>query len=165
MFDQFGTDQNLEKDGVWLDFEEFRIKLAHEGGGNTAFQREIEREAKPVRRMIQTGTLPTKKSEEIYMRVYARVIVKDWNILLIERDLDKKPILDENGDIQPILDENGERQWHRGIHAEDGTWIEFNEQNVYETLRKLPALFEMCKEVSSNFANFREREMERAAGN
>lgn len=165
MFEQFGTDGSYEKDGVWLDFEEFRVKLAHEGAGNPAFSRGIEAEAKPYRRMIQTGTMPQAKSEEIYIKVYSRVIVKDWNILLIERDLDSKPILDENGMTKPILDDNGEKQWHRGIHASDGTWVEFNPDNVQKTLKALPALFEMFREHSGNFANYRALEKEGVAGN
>lgn len=165
MYDEVGTSRDLEREGIWLDFQSFRIKLAHEGGHNTDFAKAMKIAAKPYRRQIDNETLSDEVSARIYAEVYAKTIVKDWNILLVERDDDGKAILDENGGTIPVLDEKGEHQWHRGIHARDGGWIPFSTENVKQVLMELPHILELCRDTSSKFSNYRQSQLEGIVGN
>jgi hypothetical protein len=140
MYDTFETDPVMEQEGVFLDYGDFRIRIAHAGQGNSKYVKYAERKLKPVRKAMEAGALGNERSMAIMIDIYSKTIVLDWQI----RD--------------------GEN-WKTGIEARDGTILPFNEQNVAETFRALPNLFLDVQQQASSIANFRKAELEEESGN
>ena len=123
MYKQFSTDPKLEKDGVWLDYDLFRIKVARAGGANVAFSKTLEKYSKPHRRAMDTGTLSEAVARNMMYKVYAETIVLDWTTK------------------DPEPDKNGEPVYRRGIEGPDGELMEFNKENVIKTFTALHDLY------------------------
>jgi hypothetical protein len=138
MYDVFETDEDLETNGVWIDYGEFRVKIASAGQGNKNYVRYAEKKLKPVRRALEAGALSNKRSQAIMADIYARTVILDWEI----QDGDE-----ENKMVQGIEDKNGKV-------------IPFTEENVEITLKNLPRLFMDLQEQASSLANFRKEELE-----
>lgn len=141
MFDQFETDKSLEQEGVWLDYGDFRIRVAHSGGSNKKYAKLLEEKTKPFRRAIKVGSFPEERSRAILYEVFAKSIILDWNVL------------DEQGD------------WVKGIHRKGGGVLEFTEENVIESLKLLPALFNDIQDSASSIALFKAEELEEDSKN
>ena len=138
MYDVFETDEDLESNGVWIDYGDFRVKIASAGQGNKNYVRYAEKKLKPVRRAIESGALSNKRSQAIMADIYAHTVILDWEIQKGE---------DENKMIQGIEDPNGKI-------------IPFTQENVEITLKNLPRLFMDLQEQASSLANFRKEELE-----
>ena len=65
MYDAFGTDKDLEKTGIYLEYETFRIKVARAGGGNKRFAKMLEAHTRPYRRAMQTETLGNDRGDGV----------------------------------------------------------------------------------------------------
>jgi len=140
MYDTFETDPNMEQEGVFLDYGEFRVRIGHAGQGNSRYVRYAEKKLKPVRKAMEAGALGNKRSMEIMIDIYSESIIFDWQV----RD--------------------GEN-WKSGIEARDGSILPFNKENVEITLRALPNLFLDIQQQAQSIANFRKAELEEEAGN
>ena len=84
MYKQFGTNAELEKEGVWIEYEgdtpedTYGFLVARAGGANTKFNKVMERLTKPKRRAIQTETITMPQLEAITREVYAEAVVLGW---------------------------------------------------------------------------------------
>ncbi len=165
MYEEFTTDTALETDGVWLDRANYRILIAHAGGGNTAFVRAFERAAKPHRRAMVAGRMNDDVAGKILVDAYSKHIVKDWNILLVERHKNGKPKFDDRKQQISIKDEAGDIQWQRGIHSKDGTVLPFDTEEVAKVLRALPRLFAEIRTIAEEYSNYLEVAREEEAKN
>lgn len=141
MYDTFETDSTMEQDGVYLDYGDFRIRIAHAGQGNSKYVRYMEKKLKPVRRAMEAGALSNERSMAIMMDIYAKTIVLDWN----------------------VKDSSGE--WKSGIEAKNGEVLPFSEENVIFTFKALPNLFLDIQQQASSIANFRKEDIEAETGN
>lgn len=146
MFDQYETDSDLEKDGVWFENEDYRIKIAHAGGSNKKYATYFESKTKPLRRAITAGTLDPKRGEAILHDVYAHTIVKAW-------------------EISEEVDKDGKQIWKSGIHKKGGGILPFNVENVMETFRLLPKLFADIQQFSEGITMYRKEDLEEEAKN
>jgi len=90
----FSTDKNIEKEGVILDYGDFKVKIARAGGANKSYQKLFERLTKPHRRAIETETINEKLLGKIMHEVYAKTVVLDW-----------EGVTDDNGDELPFTSE------------------------------------------------------------
>jgi len=144
MYDNFGTDTRLEVEGVWTNYGDFRVKIAHSGGSNKRYLTLGEQMMKPFRRAIDSGSFPRERMEGILFELYAKTIVMGWEV---------------------NVGEAGEDQWQEGIESPDGETIPYNVENVIKTFRALPALFYDVKEVSDSIAAYRQADLEADAGN
>ena len=79
VFAMFGTDANMEKTGIWLDYGPFRIRVARAGGSNHKFSKALEIVSKPYRRAIEREILSEEKGIEILVTAYARGIILGWD--------------------------------------------------------------------------------------
>jgi hypothetical protein len=140
MFEQFETDENLEKDGVWLDYGDFRVKVAHTGGANKAYTKMLEEKTRPYRRAIKNSSFSEERSVHILSEIFAKTIVLDWEVIQEQED--------------------GEYEFIRGIHSKDGSILEFNEQNVLLSFKLLPKLLKDIQEQASLISLFRREELE-----
>ncbi len=156
MYEEFTTDAALETDGVWLDRATYRIQIAHAGGGNIAFIRAFERAAKPHRRAMAAGRMNDDVAGKILVDAYSKHIIRDWNVLLVERNKNGKPKLDDSKKSISIKNEAGDIQWQRGIHSKDGTIVPFNVEEVAKVLRELPRLFSEIRAIAEEYSNYLE---------
>lgn len=145
MYDNFSTDKQLEVEGVWTNYGDFRVKIAHTGGANKQYLTQGEMRMKPYRRAIDSGNFPRERMESLLFELYADTIIKDW---------------------ETNVGEPGEEKWERGIENPDGgELLPVNRDNILLTLRNLPALFYDIKEVADSIAAYRQMDLRAESGN
>lgn len=98
----FRTSEQLERDGVFLDFGDFRIRIARAGGHNSAYTSRLAAAFRPYRRQIQTDTLGEAKAEEILLNVFADTVVKGWEGVTDEHG---NPIEFSRGAVVKLFDD------------------------------------------------------------
>ncbi len=135
MYDVFETDENLESSGIFIDYGDFRVKIASAGQGNKAYVRYAEKKLKPVRKALDAGALSNERSQALMAGIYAKTIILDWQLLV-------------------------DGEWQQGIEGREGDVLPFNEENVEATLKALPRLFTDIQEQAMSLANFRKQELE-----
>lgn len=140
MYDTFETDPNMEQEGVFLDYGDFRVRIAHAGQGNSKYVKYAEKKLKPVRKAMEAGALGNERSMAIMIDIYSESIILDWQV--------------RDGD-----------EWKSGIEARDGSVMKFTKENVENTLRALPNLFLDIQQQAQSIANFRRADLESEAGN
>jgi hypothetical protein len=74
----FGTDQNMEKKGIVLDYGGFSIRIARAGGSNKSFAKALELKLKPYRRAMQTDTMDEAVADKLMKEAYAEQVVLGW---------------------------------------------------------------------------------------
>lgn len=137
LYDTYETDQNVEKDGVLLDFgknshdQSTMIRIRRAGGANTKFAKVFEQKTKPVRRIMEAGGLDTATSDRIMREVYAEAVVLGWE----------------------------------GVEDRDGNPIEYSKEAVVKLFTDLPDLFREVVKSSQEIALFRKNVREAELGN
>lgn len=87
----FGTDPELEKNGVWIDYGEgTMVKIARAGGANRRYLLRAEALTKPHRRAFDTRTIDPEVAKKINAQVFSETIVLDWKGF--EDDVTGEPI-------------------------------------------------------------------------
>lgn len=140
MYDIFETDEDLENAGIWLDYGDFRVKIASAGQGNKKYVRYAEKALKPIRRAMQAGAVSNERSMAIMSDIYAKTIVLDWQV-------------------------KGDAGWKPGIEGRDGEVLPFNKDEVQKVFEALPNLFIDVQEQANAISNFRKAEIEEDSGN
>lgn len=139
MYDNFGTDRTLEVEGVWTNYGDFRVKVAHAGGANRRFLTYGEEKMKPFRRAIDNGSFPRERMENLLFEIYAATVILGWEV-------------DQGKD--------GVEDWKSGIEGPDGKLLPFTKENVVKTFSALPSLFYDIKDVAESIAAFKQHDME-----
>jgi hypothetical protein len=141
MFEQFGTNSELEQEGVWADYGSFRIKIAHSGGANKKYSSAMETKTRPFRKAIQAGSFSEDRALPILIEVYSETIIKAWEI------------------------QSSAGEWLKGIHSKDGGILPVTKENIMHTLHILPKLFEDIQEMSKSISAYREEILEEDSKN
>ena len=141
MYETFDTDKKSETEGVWVDYGQFRVRLARAGGSNKDYQKQLERLSRPYRRAIATDSLDNEVAAGILRKVYAKAVIVGWEVL---RDEEWVSGMDQPGS-DDVLD--------------------FNAENVEKALKDLPDLFSDLQSQASGIAMYRAGLREDAAGN
>lgn len=136
VYEMFKMDKDYEKNGIKIDYGEFRITIARAGGSNLRFRRVSEIKTKSLRRAIQTETLDVERAEAVLREIYAEAVILNWEIC------------NEDGD------------WQKGIHGLDGSVVPFKKETVVEILKELPELFQDLQEQATKLSLFREANLE-----
>lgn len=137
LYKLFKTDQNLETDGIFIEYgtnsegKPIRVKIARAGGSNKAFSKALEKATRPYRKAIQSGLLDNGTADRLYKDVFADTVILGW----------------EN------------------VEGPDGKPLPFNRENVLKLFEDLPDLFTDLREQASNVALFREEVLEEDLGN
>lgn len=147
MYDHFETNTNLEQEGVWIDYGDFRVRASHAGNTNKKYVKYAEAKMKPIRRAVTSGSMDEERSRFILFEIYAEVIVKAWEI----KDGEDKA--------------TGEIKWKSGINKKGGGILEFNKTNVIATFKKLPKLFFDIQEVATSMDTYRKEDMKEDSKN
>ncbi len=79
LYDMYETDPDMETGGIILNYGDGqRIKVARAGGANVQFGKSLERTMRPYRKQLDNGTLADDIANELFIRVFAETVVKDW---------------------------------------------------------------------------------------
>lgn len=141
MYEAFRTDKEAERNGIIVDYGEFRITVARAGGANKQYQKALEVRTRPLRRAIDSGSLDNERSTEILRQVYAQTVVRNWEV------------------------KNEDGEWVPGIEGPEGDLVPFNRDNVLTTFNALPDLFSDLMQQAQSHALFTAKLREEAAGN
>lgn len=136
LYGVFETDLDMEATGVWLDYGDFRVKIASSGHGNKKYVSYAEKKLKPVRKALDAGAVSNDRSMAIMADIYSKTVVLDW-------ETNGKP----------------------GIEDRKGKTVPFSIENVEKTLLALPRLFVDIQEQAGSLATFRKEEEERDTKN
>lgn len=147
MWQQFSTDPNIEKEGVWLDYGDFRIRVTYAGETNKKYAKKLEVLTRPHRRQLASGNFSNERSMAILHEVYAETVILDW-----------QTASGEDGAI-------GETIWKKGIQAKDGSLLPVNKDNIIATFKGLPKLFLDVREQAESVSIFRADEIEEEGKN
>lgn len=130
------TDPAKERDGVPLDFGDFRVTLRRQGGANDAYEVELEKEIKPHRAALRAGVFKKSREEEIVFRVFARTVVVRWETLSSTLP---------GGTAEGFVD---------GIDFR-GKLLPCNEENLVALFKALPSVFLDLREAARGEQLFR----------
>lgn len=84
LYKKYKTNPDLEVGGVWIEYDvtddgkPIRFLVARAGGANLAFQKAMEKASKPYLKQIQSGTLSTELSNQIYLDVFLDTVLLGW---------------------------------------------------------------------------------------
>ena len=84
LYAAYGSDKNLERDGVWYkamtleDGREVKFLLARMGGSNKRFEIASENAAKPYRRSIRKDTIKAEQAKAVAMQAFINGCLLDW---------------------------------------------------------------------------------------
>lgn len=140
----FMMNHKAEQDGIWVQVNDVRFKLARAGGSNKNFAKTLERLTRPHRRAIQLETLDPALGEEIMRRTYAETVVLDWDGP-DESDVVSDPTAVREGTVYDSLP--------------------FSVENCVALLKAQPDLFNLIRELADNSTNYRQSALEDNAGN
>ena len=145
---EFATDKDMEVRGIFVEYEDVRIRVARAGGNNKKYIRLLERKTKPFRRAIAAGVFSSEKSNQILREVFAEAVVLDWQT------------------------RGADGQWQAGIDPRDagmtvtnGELLPMNVKNIVAVFNELPDMFTDLSQQAMNAQLFAEELREEAAGN
>ena len=133
--EQFGTNVELEIEGVWEDLGEAVNGESPPGllvarVGNKAYLKEYQKVPRGIRRQLDQGTLPEGMGETIVNKLLAKTILLDW----------------------------------RGI-ADGGEVVEYSYDNALAKLNGYKDFREFVWEIGNDQARFRQENLEEDLGN
>lgn len=126
----FGTDKNIEKTGVVVDYGDVRFLIARAGGANIAFAEAYKAKVRPYRAQIDRGTLSKTDDDRIMAELYAETVVK----------------------AVEVKAEDG--TWSKGVPAADGTVVAYSYGAVVQLLLDLPDMFVDLRAMATDAAKY-----------
>lgn len=141
LYKDFETDTSAEKNGIVIDYGDFRVTVMRAGGSNNKFKKILEYKTKPYRKAIQDGSLSNDIGDRINREVYAEAVIANWETK------------DSKGNFAP------------GIEDRDGKVIPFCNENIIKTFENLPELFSDIVDQANKFSLFRKQELEEDSKN
>lgn len=156
LYEKMKTSPRLETEGIWLQIDDTRIKLARAGGKNTKFVTAAEKIAREHKRSLDL--MNEEQGRKLFAKLYAEIIVLDW--LTKSEDGD----LDEDGNPASEDLPKSER-WLRGISGPEAKVVDFNVQNVLKTFDDIPDLLRLIKETAEDASLFRQSILKEVEGN
>lgn len=136
MFNAYKLAATLVTGGTYMDMGDFRIKIAFAGEANPRYTKQISDMHKVKGRAIFSGTMSEDEQRKLFIEIYAKCIVLDWEV--------------KDGD-----NVDDDLNWKQGIPAEDGSLLPFTADNIIITLLALPMLFREIKSHAENTAYYR----------
>ena len=156
LYSKMKTSPRLETEGIWLQLDATRIRVARAGGKNTKFTTAAEKIAREHKRAL--SLMGEEQGRKLFSKLYAEVVVLDW------LTKDESGEFDEDGDAAPE-DLPKDKRWKRGISGPDGSVLEFNLDNVLKTFDDLPDLLKIIKETAEDSSLFRQELLKDVEGN
>ena len=132
LYEIFGTEANLETEGIWQDFGTTRIKLARSGGKNTTYLKTFKSVMKRYNK-VNIDALSDEDQDIIMAEIFAKGVIKAWE----------------------IKDEKG--KWKSGIILlKDGKKevVPFNIDSAKQCLLDLPDLFSTLRKSADDIKTY-----------
>ena len=102
IYDQWGTDKDVEQEGIVLDYSEGNwLRCRRAGGANKPYQKAIERFSRKYRKQIELGVLTEDKANVELVRIYVDTIIIDGEF--VDRDKKKIKLLGNKKDTARLL--------------------------------------------------------------
>jgi hypothetical protein len=156
LYEKMKTSPKLESEGIWLQIEDSRMKLARAGGKNTKFTAAAEKIAREHKRALEF--MNEQQARPLFAKLYAEVIVLDWLTRAEDGDLDE----DGAAAAEDLAKHN---RWKRGISGPTGEIVEYCVENVLKTFDDIPDLLRIVKETAEDAALFRQSILKDIEGN
>lgn len=142
-YELFKTNDELENQGVSLNYGSFKIVIARAGGSNKKYTKIFEAKIRPYRRAIQAGTLDDATDKRVMAEVYADAVVLGWAKI----DREKQP---DGNYVDKVT--NGV------IPGPDGQDMPFTKANVIKLFTDLPDLFSDVIQQANSVSLFKDEE-------
>lgn len=81
LFEEFGANKDLQKDGKWVDFDGYKVLIAYAGEGNAKYETVLERKCLPYQKKLARKKVSKdtrKKVHEAIVSTYAQTVVLGW---------------------------------------------------------------------------------------
>lgn len=143
-YQMFQSDKDAEREGVFINYGAFRIRVARAGGSNQRFRRLMQAKLKPYRHQLDNETMDEGVSEQLLREAYAEAVVLGWE--------------------SKVTGDDGVERWEPWLDTPDGK-LEYSVANCVKVLTDLPELFRDLQQVSSKVALYRKSEEEADAKN
>ena len=139
LFKQFKTNEDLEVNGVKIEFHEAinedgtvpTFIISRMGKANKAYTKALEAATRPYRRQIELGTMKNEVAEKLFKSVFIDTVLKGW-----------ENVRDEKDDA-----------------------LEFSKESALGLLEALPDVYERLQEEAKLASNFRDNALEAEAKN
>lgn len=139
LFKQFKTNEDLEVNGVKIEFHEAinedgtvpTFIISRMGKANKAYTKALEAATRPYRRQIELGTMKNEVAEKLFKSVFIDTVLKGW-----------ENVRDEKDDA-----------------------LEFSKESALGLLEALPDVYERLQEEAKISSNFRDEAIEAEAKN
>lgn len=74
----FATSEALERDGIWIDYGTFKVKVAYAGGANRRYNKRMEELTRPHRRAILNDAFPKESQVDLLKQAVAETVILGW---------------------------------------------------------------------------------------
>lgn len=139
------TSPKLERDGIWLEQGNTKVKLRRAGGSNTEYNAAMAKIATEHGRALKLNLMPDDKANAMLHEVYAEHVVVAWQTL--------------------VTGEDGKEVWADGIEQEGTDKLApVTLENVVAYWKDVPEWFATCKETAESHQGFREALIAHIAG-
>lgn len=150
------TAPRLETEGVTLQLENTRVKLARAGGVNQKYNSAMVEWQKKNKSALALDAIPLEKNKNDLIEFYADTIVLNWETGVKPGPDDFGAQVDENGYI-----------WKVGIESPDdpNVVLPFTRENVIAYFKDVNDFFIECKNFAENGQNYRQALLNQIVGN
>jgi hypothetical protein len=137
IFNQFETNQDAERDGVWVEYGDNddgtvpAFKIARMSKSNKKYSKALDRATRPHRRAIELETLKEDTADRVFLEVFVDTVLLDW----------------------------------KNIKSRSGEEMAFNKKSAFELMKQLPELYDDLQDKAKKAALFRQEVLEEEAGN
>jgi hypothetical protein len=79
LYKTFGTDDNLENEGIFLEVEEgIRFKVRRMGGKNKKYSERMAKISRPYKRQLEQGTLEEHMAKSLLKKAFVDACLCGW---------------------------------------------------------------------------------------
>lgn len=140
LYAKLGGTSKLETEGVYLDLEVVRIKIARAGGGNKVFLAKLAELNRKHGKALAHNIMSDEKSVLLMQELYASELVKDWQY--------------PNPKYVSTDPHSEEPEWLTGIEQPDGSIADFTPENVLKAFVSLPNLWVEVHQFANSLQYF-----------
>lgn len=138
-YSSFKTNANNEVEGVFINYGDFRVRIARAGGANKKYKTQADRKYRAQRRL---GPVTNEQAEKIMYELLISCCILDWQV------------------------KGSDGQFVPGMHhPQTAAVIPFTEENVKLVLDQLPEFAAALANEAATVDLFSDEEIEEEAGN
>lgn len=134
-YQMFAVDKRTEQEGIFVNYGDFRLRIARAGGSNQRFRRLLQAKLKPYRHQLDNETMDDAVSELLFRECYAEAVVQGWETKVVAED--------------------GTEKWEPWLETPDNPRLPFTVENCVKVLTDLPDMFRDLQAVAGKAAHFR----------